>query len=466
MRKVELRMKENLKYTVIKELVDNNGNKLRACAKLNCSMRTINRLIITYKTKGKNGFIHGNRNKKPIHSLSQEEKTKIIFLYENKYFDANWKHALELMRKYDNINISYCTFYNILIEADYLSPKCNKRTRKNKAKALREKMKNHEKLNTQEENLIVCDNILALEDSHPRLPRAKYFGEKLQMDASEFVWFGDKKTTLHGAIDDATGRIKLFFDTQETLKGYYGLLKSILIDFGIPYSILTDNRTVFYYNSKKDEELTKDTYTQFGYACKKLGIDLQTTSIAQKKGRIERLWNTLQSRLPTEMRIAGVTSIEEANMFLLDYCTRFNEQFALPINNTKNVFENQPSNEEINYTLAIITPRQFDSGSSIRYQNKYWQAYDNDKLVPFKNKTKALVIKAYDGQMLVTVDEKIYELREVLSHHKISDAFMEVNKNAKKEKKVYIPPMSHPWKHDSYIQYINTLPHHKNYANV
>lgn len=212
--------------------------------------------------------------------------------------------------------------------------------------------------------------------------------------------------------------------------------------------------------------MTKDTYTQFGYACKKLGIDLQTTSIAQKKGRIERLWNTLQSRLPTEMRIAGVTSIEEANMFLLDYCTRFNEQFALPINNTKNVFENQPSNEEINYTLAIITPRQFDSGSSIRYQNKYWQAYDNDKLVPFKNKTKALVIKAYDGQMLVTVDEKIYELREVLSHHKISDAFMEVNKNAKKEKKVYIPPMSHPWKHDSYIQYINTLPHHKNYANV
>ena len=153
-------------------------------------------------------------------------------------------------------------------------------------------------------------------------------------------------------------------------------------------------------------------------------------------------------------------------MFLLDYCTRFNEQFALPINNTKNVFENQPSNEEINYTLAIITPRQFDSGSSIRYQNKYWQAYDNDKLVPFKNKTKALVIKAYDGQMLVTVDEKIYELREVLSHHKISDAFMEVNKNAKKEKKVYIPPMSHPWKHDSYIQYINTLPHHKNYVNV
>ena len=71
------------------------------------------------------------------------------------------------------------------------------------------------------------------------------------MDASEFIWFGDQKSTLHGTIDDATGAIKFYFDKQETLKGYYGLLNSILIDFGIPYLILTDNRTVFYYNSKK-----------------------------------------------------------------------------------------------------------------------------------------------------------------------------------------------------------------------
>lgn len=103
----------------------------------------------------------------------------------------------------------------------------------------------------------------------------------------------------------------------------------------------------------------------------KLGINLQTTSIAKKKGRIERLWNTLQSRLSVEMRIAGINSIEKANLFILDYCKWFNEQFALPINNTKNMFENQPSIEKINYTLAILTPRVFDGGCSIKYQNKY-----------------------------------------------------------------------------------------------
>lgn len=466
MRKVNLRMNEQHKYEVIKRVVDNKGNKKRAAVELNCSLRTIDRLINTYKTKDKEGFIHGNRNKKPSTALSEADINKIILLFENKYYDANWKHALELMKKYDGINISYCTLYNILTKADFLSPKCNKETRKNKAKALKDKLKNKDKLNIHEEDLIVCNNILALEDSHPRQPRSKYFGERMQMDASEFVWFGDKKTTLHGAVDDATGRIKLYFDRQETLKGYYGLLNSILIDFGIPYSILTDNRTVFYYNSKKDEELVKDTYTQFGYACKRLGIDLQTTSIAQKKGRIERLWNTLQSRLPVEMRIAGVNSIEEANLFILDYCEKFNQQFALPINDTKNVFEKQPSSEEINYTLAILTPRVFDNGCSIKYQNKHWQAYDNGVLVPFKKKTKALVIKAYDGQMLITVDDRIYELKEIPTHQKYSVSFMEENKEEKKEKKTYIPPMSHPWKHDSYINYLNSLPHHQNYANV
>ena len=465
MRKVELRMNEQHKYEVIKRLVDNNGNKKRAAIELGCTIRTIDRLINKYKNSGKAGFMHGNRNKKPSIALSNDLKNEILLLFENKYYDANWKHALELLKEYDNINISYCTFYNLLKNNDFISPKCDKETRKNKASKLKEKEINKEKLSVNEENLFVYDNILNIEDSHPRQPRPKYFGEVLQMDASVFNWYGNTSSTLHGAIDGAPGKIYLYFDVQETLKGYYGLLNSILINDGIPYSLLTDNRTVFYYNSKKDAELVKDTYTQFGYACKRLGIDLKTTSIPQKKGRIERLWETLQSRLPVEMRIAGVNSLEEANLFLLDYCDKFNKQFALPTNNIKSVFENQPSIEEINYTLAIISPRVFDNGSSIRYQNKYWQAYKDDKIVPFKKKTKALVIKAFNGQTLVTVDENIYELVEVPKHAIYSEHFMETTAKPER-KKAHIPPMSHPWKHDSYMSYLNSLPHHENYANV
>lgn len=125
----------------------------------------------------------------------------------------------------------------------------------------------------------------------------------------------------------------------------------------------------------------------------------------------------------------------------------------------------KPSIEEINYTLAIISPRVFDNGSSIRYQNKYWQAYKDDKIVSFQKKTKALVIKAFNGQILVTVDENIYELVEVPKHDIYSKRFMEPPTKLER-KKAHIPPMSHPWKHDSYISYLNSLPHHENYANV
>lgn len=92
----------------------------------------------------------------------------------------------------------------------------------------------------------IQSQLVALEDSYPRRPRAKYAGELIQMDASLFVWFGAKKTTLHVAIDDATGRIVgTWFDKEETLNGYYHVFSQILHFYGIPYKFLTDRRTVF-----------------------------------------------------------------------------------------------------------------------------------------------------------------------------------------------------------------------------
>ncbi len=90
MRKVELRMNEQEKYEVIKELVDHNGNKNRAAEKLGISRRQIDRLIIIYKEKGKSGFIHGNRGKCPSKTLDKSISEDIILLYKHKYQDWNF----------------------------------------------------------------------------------------------------------------------------------------------------------------------------------------------------------------------------------------------------------------------------------------------------------------------------------------------------------------------------------------
>lgn len=467
LRKVNLNMKEISVFEIIKELVDHKGNKKRAAYKLNCTVRNINLLIKKYHTYGKEGFRHKNANRKPKHTLSQDKINTILLLYENKYYDTNWNHLRELLKDNENIFISYNCLYNILISNGHISPKCQRKTKREKAKQIKDKITNSKRLTPIEENLVISHNILDPEDSHPRIPRSKYAGEMIQMDASQHVWFGDTMTHLHGSIDDSTGTVTaLYFDKQETLRAYYCVLYDTLRNYGIPYLFRVDKRTIFEYNSKKDDYLTKDTFTQFGYACKQLGILIETTSTPQKKGRIERLWNTLQSRLPVELRLAGVTTIEEANRFLKTFLPKFNKQFALPINHTKTVFENQPDEEKINCILAILSPRVFDNGSSIKFKKKYYQIYLNNSLICFQAKTRCLVIETFDDNLLCSVDDKIYEMRELEPQKRFSSNFDIDNNKTSKPKKIYIPPMSHPWKEASFIQYVNSQKHQKNYANV
>ena len=114
MKKVELRVMEQIKYEIIKNLVDNNGNKQRAAVKLGITVRQVNRLIQVYKTKGKVGFVHGNRNRLPKITISQDIKDKIIELYKTKYYDAHIKHFQDLLSEYEHITISYSPIYTIL----------------------------------------------------------------------------------------------------------------------------------------------------------------------------------------------------------------------------------------------------------------------------------------------------------------------------------------------------------------
>ena len=104
MRKVKLRMNEYHKYSIIKNLVDNGGNKNNAAIKLNLSRRQIDRLIIKYKEKGKSGFVHGNRGHKPINALDLTISKNIILLYQNKYYDCNFNHFKDLLEERENIN--------------------------------------------------------------------------------------------------------------------------------------------------------------------------------------------------------------------------------------------------------------------------------------------------------------------------------------------------------------------------
>lgn len=453
-------MDEQKKYEVIKALADHpNGNKDRAALTLGCTKRHINRMLAGYRREGKAFFVHGNRGRKPATTIPEETRNTVVDLYRNKYYQANFRHYTELLEERENIRISPSSVAKILEAESILSPRVTKARKKRIKKELLIKKEN---ASSKKEADAIQANLVAVEDAHSRRPRCAYFGEMQQMDASPYEWVPGQTWHLHLAIDDATGTVTgAWFDTQETLSGYYHVFHPILTNYGIPYQFFTDRRTIFTYKQKNSPSLDEDTYTQFAYACKQLGVLLESSSVPQAKGRVERLNQTLQSRLPVELRLAGITTIEGANEFLHSYIKKFNAKFSLPIHHTKSVFVEQPSDETINLILAVLNERTVDCGHCIRFQNQHYRMLDNRGLqVHYRNGTKTMVIQAFDGSLYCCVNDKeIYALEKVPERYP-SSKNLDAEQPTQKPKKKYIPPMNHPWRRSAFRKFVQNQPHH------
>ena len=459
-RKVEFSMDEQKKYEVIKSLADHpNPNKQRAAITLGCTVRHVNRMLKGYKEHGKEFFAHGNRGRKPANAIPDETRRLVIDLYRTKYYDANFEHFTELLGKHEDIHISPSSVMSIL-EAKYvLSPKATKA----KKKRIKEQLQAEKKAaKTQKEAERIQTNLVAVEDAHSRRPRAAYFGELEQMDATPHEWVPGQTWHLHLAIDDATGRITGgWFDTQETLGGYYHVFHQILTTYGIPYKFFTDRRTVFTYKKKNSPSIDEDTYTQFAYACHQLGVELEASSVPQAKGRVERLNQTLQSRLPVELRLAGIATIDAANEFLNSYIKEFNEKFALPVHGTKSVFVGQPESEKINLILAVLCERTVDAGHCLRHSNKYYRMVDgNGRQVHYRKGTKVMLIQAFDCRKYCCVNDKdIYALEEI-PEREAKSKDLDADYAPPKPKKTYIPPMDHPWRRQCFGKFVRQQKRH------
>ena len=255
------------------------------------------------------------------------------------------------------------------------------------------------------------------------------------------------------AIDDSTGHVvAAYFDNQETLNGYYNIYYQVLTKYGIPYLFKTDKRTVFEYNKKGTTSDEDNTFTQFAYACSQLGTSIETSSVPEFKPRIERLFESFQLRLIPELRLANITTIEEANTFLPTFLDKYNSKFALCIDNTKSVFEKQPSLQKINLTLAILSRRIIDTGHSICFKNKHYRTINSiGTPIYFGKGTKCMVIEAFDKKLYATVEDSIFALEEIPEVETYSKNFDQ--ELPTEPKKIYIPKMIHPWKRNSFEKF-------------
>ena len=165
-------------------------------------------------------------------------------LYQNTYFDFNITHFNEFLKEVHDIHISTRSIRNYLLECNIISPKAQRLTKR----LLKKKLKTELTHSNKKRKIELQNSLKILEypDIHPRKPRAKYFGEQIQMDASEHPWFGLNKTVLHTAIDDHSGIIiGAYFTPQESIKGYFKLIKQNLMTYCITAVFFTYKPTNF-----------------------------------------------------------------------------------------------------------------------------------------------------------------------------------------------------------------------------
>lgn len=348
--KITLSQKQLKTLTVINRFIDKSITRQQAAELLGLSTRQITRLKKGVLSSGAESLIHKNTRRKPAHAVPDERKEAVLTIYSRpELSEVNFLHFKEILYEDYGICISYSSLSSILKNAGFESPRKKKirhRTHTRKRKP------------------------------HP--------GQLIQIDATPYEWFGgNTKYALHGAIDDATGKVTGLFLTQnECLYGYLETMRQCCVDFGIPQTVYSDNHTIF--RSPKTGKLTVDELiagktvhlTQFGRSMHELGIDLIFAKTPQAKGRIERLWATLQSRLPIELAKRGIKTITEANRFLeKEYRELFNQKFSVEPE-AESIFVPLAGGIDIDSILCVKHARKTDAAGSFSFKSRCFQILD------------------------------------------------------------------------------------------
>lgn len=269
---------------------------------LGVSERQVWRLRARFLAEGPAGLVHGNRGRSPAHRLDGTVRARILALAATTYAGLNDCHLADLLAEREGITVGRTTLRRLLRDAGRPSPR---RRRSPRHRSRRD-----------------------------RMPQA---GLLLQADGSRHDWLGDRgpRLTLVAAIDDATGVVTgATFRDEEDAAGYLAVLRDTVRHHGVPVALYRDRHGIFELSDRDlslEEQLAdRRTPTQVGRALAELGIGSIAARSPQAKGRVERLWGTLQDRLVAELGIAGIADRDAADRFLPAFLRRFNRAFAVP----------------------------------------------------------------------------------------------------------------------------------------
>jgi hypothetical protein len=354
---ITMSQKEIKRYDVIKKLINKELDGSEAAELLELCVRQVRRLKAKVKEKGMAGLAHGNRGQASNHKLPDNERQKIIGLLRRHYADFKPGFATEKLGEKHNIVRDPKTIRQIMIDQGLWKPK---QKRKDTHRSWRQRKAN--------------------------------FGEMIQFDGSYEHWLEDRGGTgeicLLAGIDDATGIVaKAKFASDEGVCDVFNFWREYLIANGKPYSIYVDKFSTYKMNQKVAIE-NHDTKTQFERAMSELTIEPITAHSSQAKGRVERLFNTLQDRLIKELRLAGISTIDKANEFLeKTFLPKFNASFSVEPRTKANLHQklNQIEINKLNSILSRQYQRTVRNDWTISFNNQWYQLTKQQPVTVCKN---------------------------------------------------------------------------------
>lgn len=308
---------EQRRLVVLNEVEKGKMVTREAAEILGVSERQGWRLLAAYRKEGAAGLAHGNRGRKPVHTWGEEIRRQVVELAQKKYEGFNHQHLTEMLQEREGLEVSRSSVRRILLGEGMRSPK--------KRRAPRHRR---------------------------RRERYGQEGMLIQVDGSWHNWLEGRGPwlALIAGIDDATEKVPFaLFREQEDAQGYFLWLRQVVEKKGLPLALYHDRHGIFERSALegpgtlKEQLLGEEPTTQFGRLQKELGIGSIASHSPQAKGRIERLFKTLQDRLVSELRAKGVKTLAEANRVLWEFLPRFNRRFAVAPRESGEAYRPVPS---------------------------------------------------------------------------------------------------------------------------
>jgi transposase len=303
------------------------------------SVRNMQRMRQRYQEHGYTGLFDQRRGKRSIHRVPMETAQRVLTLYQNKYFDFNVRHFHEKLREVEGIQLSYSWVKQALQGAGLVA-------RKKKRGPHRQ-----------------------------RRPRRPWPGMLLHIDGSKHRWFQDDRYYhLIVILDDATSEIYYAqLVEEESTRTVMAALKEVIECKGLFCALYSDRASHFFVTPKAGEPVDKTRLTQVGRALKELGVQMIPAYSPPARGRMERSYGTWQGRLPQELRLARITSLEAANQFLRQhYIAEFNSRFAVQPAQPGTAFR-KCARRDLDWVFSIQTERVVAKDNTVAIRDQWWQ---------------------------------------------------------------------------------------------